>query len=193
MHAERLNEIRLICSLVLSVCLHGGCLILADWQGGSSVNRHADVPETFGRLSVTLVNTTFPTDLHQGVAGRPGESFAGGGGDRLNLPKGRYVPPVLLSMEEEGVLVPLGRSAKGTVSLKISVSRLGHSTAVQVIDSTLPKDAEQQIVAQFFYAKYRPAEIGGAPVAGEITVRIELDAIGGSALADPLIPTLPAR
>lgn len=193
MQSDWLNSARMVCSLILSVSLHGIFLMLMDWPEGSLRNRQTDVPETFGRLSVTLVQTRVPTELHQGYLGQLGDSIAGGGRDRLNLPQGKYIPPVLLSMEEEGILVPLESAAKGEVSLKISVDRLGKSTAIQVIDSTLPKNAEQQVVAQFFYAKYRPAEIGGAPVAGEIVVRIELDSIGGSALTDPLIPALPAR
>jgi outer membrane biosynthesis protein TonB len=82
--------------------------------------------------------------------------------------------PELVGEPPESMEIPEGVQS-GHLLVRLSIDRFGKVNAVSVLRSTLPHDIEGQVVMQFYQASYRPGEIDGKPVNGEMVLFINLE------------------
>jgi hypothetical protein len=82
--------------------------------------------------------------------------------------------PELVGERPESLEIPDGVQS-GHLLVRLSIDRFGKVKAVSVLRSTLPHDIEGQVAMQFYQANYRPGEIDGKPVNGEMILFINLE------------------
>jgi outer membrane biosynthesis protein TonB len=82
--------------------------------------------------------------------------------------------PELVGESPDSMEIPDGVQS-GHLLVRLSIDRFGKVNAVSVLRSTLPHDIEGQVVMQFYQARYRPGEINGKPVNGEMILFINLE------------------
>lgn len=84
--------------------------------------------------------------------------------------------PVLLDdlpeVEFSGSAV--GRSDKYVV-LRLIIGADGRAKHLQVLDSSVPRYVEEQVVRSVFQASYRPGMIKGKPVAAEFVISVKVE------------------
>jgi hypothetical protein len=82
--------------------------------------------------------------------------------------------PELVGEQPESLEIPDGVQS-GHLLVRLSIDRFGKVKAVSVLRSTLPHELEGQVAMQFYQASYRPGEIDGKPVNGEMILFINLE------------------
>jgi hypothetical protein len=82
--------------------------------------------------------------------------------------------PELVGEQPESLEIP-DSVQSGHLLVRLSIDRFGKVDAVTVLRSTLPHETEGGVVMQFYRASYRPGEIDGRPVNGEMILFINLE------------------
>lgn len=110
------------------------------------------------------------------ASGAPANAHADGAADP-NLYYSAHAlsrQPELVGEPPESMEIPEGVQS-GHLLVRLSIDRFGKVNAVSVLRSTLPHEIEGQVVMQFYQARYRPGEIDGMPVNGEMILFINLE------------------
>lgn len=68
----------------------------------------------------------------------------------------------------------VGRSDKHIV-LRLIIGADGRAKHLQVLDSSVPRYVEEQVVRSVFQASYRPGTINGKPVAAEFIISVKVE------------------
>jgi hypothetical protein len=83
-------------------------------------------------------------------------------------------PAQLVDEIAQDVELPVGIDVSKHLILRVIVGTTGNALAVSVLESTLPREVEAEIVKRFYVARYQPGEINKQTVVSEMLVSIDL-------------------
>jgi outer membrane biosynthesis protein TonB len=151
-------------------------LFVAWWVPGNLLRPAALAKSTMLRVTLlpSVVSRKLPTTIDQSNAVESGNQVSPTAEVSYHRANELTKPAQLTEPIARDIEWPAGSDVSQHLTLRVIVGSTGNALSVNVLESTLPREVEAEIVKRFYVASYQPGEINRHPVVSEMLVSIDL-------------------